>query len=320
MGIIVDDNYLPSKKQRHMMTDDISPIQASLKVSNSKEEISEIDRFGNLNKRKNDGEDFYLKIKEKVKFEENNFKNEKNNFLNENSNSFDDNIQSISNYNLNQQPSKGNTKSLIDNKEQNIEFKKNINKTLNSSFSKDVSNKTISTLPPKDFSYNDFTTDDNLLLSNSINNNNSLAKGKFFIPSKDDFYILESSQSSSLNDTQTNEMLIEQLQREEVLLNSLSDNPFIPPISESSNKTNSSLDKVQLLILEQERLLQEYNRKRKGKEKAEDKKLIREMTRPCEREVLVKSRDLNHNNPLATNEAANYQKAREKLLPKYMMK
>ncbi|ORX63861.1 hypothetical protein BCR32DRAFT_273306 [Anaeromyces robustus] len=138
---------------------------------------------------------------------------------------------------------------------------KNNNKNINNNIS-NINNK----------SNTNFNNIINNTSSSSIQNNNNNNNNNEIIILKD------INKASKAIDELTNELLIEQLQREEIIFNSLGNNPFLPPKSSDQNnsKEKSSLDKVQLLILEQERLLQEYNRMRKGKdeEKDEEKSLI----------------------------------------------
>lgn len=178
-----------------------------------------------------------------------------------------------SKFNLNHQPKKETTNSilidvktkLLQDQLQKIKSKENVNgvsyndkKVCDKSPNKNVSGNKINKFPgsikPK-FDNNLNNKNDKKLLSDNNTNTKALVKGKIHNP--------------ILNDTHnfaTDEMLIEQLQREEVLFNSLNDNPFLPPTSNTNSNSKPILDKVQLLILEQERLLQEYNRKRKGKD------------------------------------------------------
>ena len=74
------------------------------------------------------------------------------------------------------------------------------------------------------------------------------------------------------------------------------------------------------------RSLEEYEEQknvklqRLKKQRIEDERLIKEMTRPGEREVLERSREINVKNPLGVKGSKNYEKTRSRLLHKYMMK
>ena len=174
----------------------------------------------------------------------------------------------LSNYNLNHRPKKEITNSLADIKAELVNNKIQHIKTMggysnggmtnllkNSSPNKNIAlPKSLPTVNSLLKNLKTPTTKDNPLLSDNNSNNNNNSNSKALVKNK---------KAIPIEDNLTNELLIEQLQREEVLINSLSDQPFLPPTS------NAPLDKVQQIIQEQERLLQEYNRKRKGKEKDE---------------------------------------------------
>ena len=74
------------------------------------------------------------------------------------------------------------------------------------------------------------------------------------------------------------------------------------------------------------RTLEEYEEQKSEKlqklkkRKIEDERLIKEMTKPNEREVLERSREINVKNPLGVAGSKNYQRTRDRLLHKYMMK
>ena len=91
------------------------------------------------------------------------------------------------------------------------------------------------------------------------------------------------------------------------------------PTKKTQNYSTMSPPKDTLSLSEYEEKKRKQLEKLK-KRNSEDKKLFKEMTKPNETEVLTKSRDMNLNNPLATKEAQKYEKTRERLLQKYMMK
>ena len=74
------------------------------------------------------------------------------------------------------------------------------------------------------------------------------------------------------------------------------------------------------------RSLEEYEEQKNEKlqklkkQRIEDERLIKEMTRPGEREVLERSRIENVRNPLGVKGSKNYEKTRSRLLQKYIMK
>jgi predicted SprT family Zn-dependent metalloprotease len=289
INIIEEGNsFSTKKKQRQEIKKDISSnsnINSNFRHTNEiiKRESKNLDIKSPIKR--------LIEVNEKPKTIKKDVKAE--NVINNNKKSLINNA--LSNFNMNRKPKKEISNSLDDLKTElrNNEIKKTIewgkyNKS--NIFNKSPSKK--DNLPKRPIINNINNINNDKLLSDNNNNKNNSNTNK---------YVIKGNINNN-NDNITNDILLEQLQREEVLINSLSDNPFVPP----KKRQTIALDKVQSIILEQERLLQEYNRKRKGKEEEETKN---------EKRVLMKDAINSNNNN--NNNYNNYNKKKLEPLKKF---